>query len=290
MEPFTQAAELVAKSQNELSIYHLFMQAGIFVKIIMGLLVSLSVVTWAVLFAKHSGFRDLKRKAGKFEEAFWSNRGLEELYKNATPEDADHPMAKLYIVGLREWESAQEDNAESKTTLQVGVIDRVRQLMSVRMNRELDRLEKMLPFLATVGSTAPFVGLLGTVWGIMNSFQSIGATKNTSLAVVAPGIAEALLATALGLFAAIPAVVAYNKLSTELGRYAARLETFVTEFVTILDRQNQENIAKTKRETKKRRVSDYDENIDSTFETDEKGLEEEAKESEKTSFSIGRKL
>lgn len=256
MEPLTQAAELVAHSQNELSIYNLFVQAGLFVKIIMGLLLGMSVVTWAIMFSKNSLFSNLKRKAQKFEEAFWSNRGLEELYKNASPEDADHPMAKLYIVGLREWEQAKEEGNDSSVSLQVGVIDRVRQLMSAKMNRELERLEKLLPFLATVGSTAPFIGLLGTVWGIMNSFQSIGATKNTSLAVVAPGIAEALLATALGLFAAIPAVVAYNKLSTELARYSIRLETFLTEFVTLIDRQNQENLVNAKRTSKKRRVTD----------------------------------
>lgn len=261
MEPLTQAADLVAHAQQDLSIYNLFIQAGLFVKFIMGLLLVMSVFTWAILFSKNSMFSKLKRKATKFEEAFWSNRGLEELYKKASPEDADHPMAKLYIVGLREWEQAKEEGTESGATLQVGVVDRVRQLMNAKLNRELERLEKLLPFLATVGSTAPFIGLLGTVWGIMNSFQSIGATKNTSLAVVAPGIAEALLATALGLFAAIPAVVAYNRFSTELSRYAVRLEIFVTEFVALLDRQNQEKLAEAKRSNKKRRSSD-DENQD----------------------------
>jgi biopolymer transport protein TolQ len=124
------------------------------------------------------------------------------------------------------------------------------------MTRELERIEKYLPMLATVGSTAPFVGLLGTVWGIMHSFQSIGATKNTSLATVAPGIAEALLATAIGLFAAIPAVIAYNKLSTELGRYASRLEAFVTEFVTILARQQEEAIVQARKSNRQRRQQD----------------------------------
>lgn len=256
MEPLTQAAELVAHAQNDLSIYNLFVQAGLFVKIIMGLLLLMSVFTWAILFSKNSLFSAIKRKAAKFEEAFWGNKGLEELYKKASPEDADHPMAKLYIVGLREWEQAKDEDSENNTTLQVGVVDRVRQLMNAKLNRELEHLEKLLPFLATVGSTAPFIGLLGTVWGIMNSFQSIGATKNTSLAVVAPGIAEALLATALGLFAAIPAVVAYNRFSTELSRYAIRLEVFVAEFVAVLDRQNQEGIVEAKRSNKKRRSTD----------------------------------
>tara|TARA_R110000868_G_scaffold190862_1_gene434836 strand:+ start:140883 stop:141683 length:801 start_codon:yes stop_codon:yes gene_type:complete len=256
MDPIETASAAI-QATHDMTVMGLFSQADIFVKSIMLLLVGLSIITWAILISRYSVFRKLRHKARSFEEAFWGNRGLEELYKNTTPEETDHPMAKLYVVGLREWEQAKDESTENSAyTLQVGVSDRVRQLMGAKMNRELERLESSLPILATVGSTAPFIGLLGTVWGIMNSFQSIGATKNTSLAVVAPGIAEALFATALGLFAAIPAVVAYNKLSTELGRYAARLESFVTEFVTLLERQHQENIVSASKTTKKRRVSD----------------------------------
>ena len=252
-----QSSTTAAQAAHDLSVTGLFSQADSFVKIIMLLLIVLSIITWAILISKYKVFRRLRHKAGRFEDAFWNNKGLEDLYKNTKPEETDHPMAKLYVVGLREWEQSKDENTENKSyTLQIGVPERVRQLMSAKMNRELERLENALPLLATIGSTAPFIGLLGTVWGIMSSFQSIGATKNTSLAVVAPGIAEALFATALGLFAAIPAVVAYNKLSTELGRYAARLESFVTEFVTLLERQHQENVVTASKTTKKRRKSD----------------------------------
>lgn len=256
MDP-VQTATTAVQATHDMTVMGLFSQADMFVKSIMIMLIVLSIVTWAILISKYNVFRKLRHKAARFEEAFWGNRGLEELYKNTTPEQTDHPMAKLYVVGLREWDHAKDEDTDEKSyTLQVGVPDRIRQLMGAKMNRELELLESSLPVLATIGSTAPFVGLLGTVWGIMNSFQSIGATKNTSLAVVAPGIAEALFATALGLFAAIPAVVAYNKLSTELGRYAARLESFVTEFVTLLERQHQENVVKASKTTKTRRKTD----------------------------------
>lgn len=257
MDPVQTAATTAVQLSHDMTIMGLFSQADIFVKSIMILLIVLSIITWAILIAKYGVFRKLRQKADHFEDAFWGNRGLEELYKNTLPEETDHPMAKLYVVGLREWDQAKDEDIDDKGyTLQIGVADRVRQLMGAKMNRELERLENSLPLLATIGSTAPFIGLLGTVWGIMNSFQSIGATKSTSLAVVAPGIAEALFATALGLFAAIPAVVAYNKLSTELGRYAARLESFATEFVTLLERQHQESVVKVSKTDKKRRVTD----------------------------------
>lgn len=257
MNPIQTAASTAVQVTHDMSVMGLFGQADVFVKSIMILLIVLSIVTWAILIAKYGVMRKLTQKANHFEEAFWGNQGLEELYKNTKPEETDHPMAKLYVVGLREWEQSKDEDTDNKSyTLQVGVSERISQLLSAKMNRELEKLESSLPLLATIGSTAPFVGLLGTVWGIMNSFQSIGATKNTSLAVVAPGIAEALFATALGLFAAIPAVVAYNKLSTELGRYAARMESFVTEFVTLLERQHQENVVKASKTTKKRRKSD----------------------------------
>lgn len=245
-----------ATAIQDMSLINLFYQATFFVKFIMGGLLILSVFVWAILIEKGAKLRMLKRRADKFEEAFWGNKGLEDLYRNTAPEDTDHPMAMLFVVGLREWERAKDREGEKHGIVQVGSIERIKQLMTVSMTRELERIEKTLPFLATVGSTAPFVGLLGTVWGIMHSFQTIGVTKNTSLAVVAPGIAEALLATAIGLFAAIPAVVAYNKLATELGRYAVRLETFVMEFSTIIDRQLQETVVSAKKSSKRRRSSD----------------------------------
>ena len=243
---------------NDMSLIDLFAQATTFVKIIMSSLLIVSMIVWAIWFEKYARMRVLRRRADKFEEAFWSEKGLEDLYRNTTPEETDHPMAMLFVVGLREWRRAKDSDGESHGVIQLGVVERVHQLMQVTMTRELERIEKYLPFLATTGSTAPFIGLLGTVWGIMHAFHSIGVTKNTSLATVAPGIAEALLATAIGLFAAIPAVIAYNKLSTELSRYAARLEAFVTEFVTILDRQMQEEILEARKSSLKRRASDVD--------------------------------
>ena len=243
---------------NEMSVIDLFTQATTFVKIIMIGLLAASVTVWAIWFEKFARLRVMRRRADKFEEAFWSDQGLEKLYKNTTPEETDHPMAMLFVVGLREWHRAKDEDGESHGVLQLGVVERVHQLMQVTMTRELERIEKFLPFLATTGGTAPFIGLLGTVWGIMHAFHNIGVTKNTSLATVAPGIAEALLATAIGLFAAIPAVIAYNKLSTELSRYAARLEAFVTEFVTILDRQMQEDIIQARKNSKQRRASDVE--------------------------------
>ena len=241
---------------NSMSVIDLFNHATTFVKIIMLTLLGTSMVVWTIMIEKYYRLRLLRRRADKFEEAFWGEKGLEELYRNTTPEETDHPMAMLFVVGLREWERAKDKDGDGHGIIQLNVVERVHQLMQVTMTRELERIEKYLPFLATVGATAPFVGLLGTVWGIMHSFHSIGVTKNTSLATVAPGIAEALLATAIGLFAAIPAVIAYNKLSTELSRYAGRLEAFVTEFVTILDRQMQEEIVQARKASKRRRADD----------------------------------
>ena len=250
------AAATAVQAAEDFSVMGLYAQADFFVKGVMILLLVMSVVTWAILISKYKMFRALRSKARDFEEAFWTNRGLDELYRGVKPEDTDHPMASLYVLGLREWERANEQDDDEDAIFQVGVTDRIRQLLVAKMNRELERIEGTLPLLATVGSTAPFIGLLGTVWGIMNSFQSIGASKNTSLAVVAPGIAEALLATALGLFAAIPAVVAYNKLSVELGRYAGRLDAFVSEFLSILERNQQEKrVSAKKRRSKLKEAS-----------------------------------
>ena len=230
-----------------LSVTHLFLDADIFVKAIMILLLGLSIMAWALWFAKSRAMSKLLRKAENFEEAFMSGADLEAIYGNASPKDADHPMAKAFIVGLKEWQDAEKSMPQQDDTLRAGVINRVRRRMDATLTRELEKCESGLPFLATVGSIAPFIGLLGTVWGIMNSFTSIAAVKNTSLAVVAPHVAEALLATAFGLFAAIPAVVAYNRISTQLGRYSGRTEAFALEFLAILERREQE--------TQKRRKS-----------------------------------
>lgn len=228
----------MTSAPTSLSVFALFGLATPFVKIIMLTLLGLSVAVWAIVLEKMRTLRTLNARADKFEKAFWQNEGLEDLYRNTRPEQTDHPMAFLYVSGLREWQRAQEAEDESQNGgLSVGIKERVEQLLYADMNRIIQRLESYIPVLATVGSTAPFIGLLGTVWGIMHAFQNIGVSQNTSLAVVAPGIAEALLATAIGLFAAIPSVIAYNKISTDLGRYITRMENFVVEFVHMLDRQ-----------------------------------------------------
>lgn len=218
----------------DMSFWGLFMQAGLFVKAIMLGLFAASVTVWAVWVAKSRQFKALHRKADDFEDIFWSgSHTLESFTRQVNPQQGDHAMASVFVVGLEEWNAASEEERRDGTALQ-----RARRMMDATARRELESLEAWLPALATTGSIGPFVGLLGTVWGIMTSFQHIGASKNTSLAVVAPGIAEALLATAVGLFAAIPAVIAYNRLSGALGRYAARVETFIDEFLTVLERQS----------------------------------------------------
>jgi biopolymer transport protein TolQ len=227
---------------TDMSFINLFMQAGVFVKIIMLGLLAASVTVWAVWMAKLGQLKRLHRLADDFEDVFWSgSHTLESFVRQVNPRQGQHPLASVFVIGYEEWQAATDAERADGTALQ-----RVRRMMDATARRELEALEAWLPFLATTGSIGPFVGLLGTVWGIMSSFQSIGASKNTSLAVVAPGIAEALFATAIGLFASIPAVVAYNKLMGLLGRYATRLETFVDEFLTVLERQGKKTAAKTR--------------------------------------------
>jgi biopolymer transport protein TolQ len=222
---------------GDLSILTLFLQADIVVKLVMVLLLAASVWVWAIVFEKITSLRRAKRAADNFEDRFWSGGSLDELYDQdgAKPE---HPMAAVFGAAMSEWRrSLRVAGADISRS---GVRDRVERAMAVTIQREMERLERWMVFLASVGATAPFVGLFGTVWGIMHSFSAIAAMHNTNLAVVAPGIAEALFATAIGLVAAIPAVLAYNKLSTDLGRFAARLEGFGTEFGAILSRQSEE--------------------------------------------------
>jgi biopolymer transport protein TolQ len=189
-----------------------------------------------VIFDKLMRLRRLRRDATAFEESFWSGGSLDDLYDRIGSRPLD-PMSAIFAAAMREWRRSAAKGLTNSNTLRASLQDRIERVMQVTVGREMERLERFMAYLATVGSTAPFVGLFGTVWGIMNSFQSIAASKNTSLSVVAPGIAEALFATALGLVAAIPAVIAYNKLSTDFGRYAGRLEAFSSEFSAILSRQ-----------------------------------------------------
>ncbi|HMA48724.1 MAG TPA: protein TolQ [Magnetospirillaceae bacterium] len=219
--------------------WNLFMEADIIVKGVMLILVAISFWCWAIIFDKLFRLRGLMRRAEQFEESFWSGGSLEELYDRIGSRPAD-PMSSIFVAAMREWRrSAAKGLADQ---VRISLPQRIDRVMQVTLSREMEQLEARLGFLASVGSTAPFIGLFGTVWGIMNSFHHIGETKNTSLAVVAPGIAEALFATALGLVAAIPAVLAYNKLSTDMDRYAKRLEGFAGEFGAILSRQLEEKV------------------------------------------------
>jgi biopolymer transport protein TolQ len=181
----------------------------------------------------------LNGRAGHFEESFWSGGSLEELFDRISNRPTD-PMASIFVAAMREWRRSASKGLLVSDQLRAGLQQRIDRVMQITLGREMEQVERQMVFLASVGAAAPFVGLFGTVWGIMNSFASIAASKNTSLAVVAPGIAEALFATALGLVAAIPAVLAYNKLSNDLGRYALKLDTFAGEFGAILSRQLEE--------------------------------------------------
>ena len=231
-----EAAAIAGSISGDLSILSLVTRADLIVKFVLILLLASSIWCWAIIFDMARSMRRVSAKASEFEEVFWSGGSLEDLYDRIGTK-ADHPMAVLFASAMREWRRSGAHGLVNSDRLTSSVQERIGQVMRLTISRELDRLERYLGFLATVGSTAPFIGLFGTVWGIMNSFQSIALSKNTSLAVVAPGIAEALFATAFGLVAAIPAVVAYNKFSSDLNRFSGRLEGFASEFAAILSRQ-----------------------------------------------------
>jgi biopolymer transport protein TolQ len=226
------ALQLAGDEVAGLGLWTLVAQADPVVKGVLLLLVLASIWSWTVIFDKAFRLGRLRRKAQAFERAFWSGAPLDDLYRRLG-RDADHPMALMFAAAMEEWRESPRASAASGRAL----LERIQKVMSLSLDREIDGLTRHLSSLATIGATAPFVGLFGTVWGIMNSFQSIALTKNTTLAVVAPGIAEALLATALGLVAAIPAVIAYNRLSGEVDRYANRVANFADEFTVVLSRE-----------------------------------------------------
>jgi biopolymer transport protein TolQ len=217
---------------SDLSLFSLFWQAHWVVQTVMIGLLLCSVWVWAIAIDKLLLFMRTKKATDRFEQAFWSGQSLEDLYRSVSAKPT-HSMAALFVAAMREWKRSFEAQGKSFAGLQM----RIEKVMDVTISREIERLERRLLVLATVGSAAPFVGLFGTVWGIMNSFTSIAASKNTSLAIVAPGIAEALFATAIGLVAAIPATIFYNKFSSEVNKQAQRLEGFADEFAAILSRQ-----------------------------------------------------
>lgn len=223
----------------DFSLWSLFLRADLIVKAVMISLLLASIWCWAIIVEKIVSLRKLNARADQFEQSFWSGVSLDDLY-NRTGSQPSDPMTAVFIAAMREWKRSPDRAGSGSPIARVGLSDRIERVMQITLTREMNMVERFMTFLATTGSTAPFVGLFGTVWGIMNSFQSIAISKNTSLAVVAPGIAEALFATALGLLAAIPAVVAYNKLSRDIDRYAGRLDSFAGEFSAILSRQLEE--------------------------------------------------
>jgi biopolymer transport protein TolQ len=217
-----------------LSIWGLFMHADFIGKFVMLGLFVLSIITWAVIFDKAMKLSRLKKRADVFEERFWTSGSMDALYdKIKKPAD---PMQAVFVAGMKEWRTAIEKGGAVTAGARNNLQGRIERMMQATIGREMAMVETWMTFLASVGSVAPFVGLFGTVWGIMRSFVGIAEAQNTSLAVVAPGIAEALLATAIGLVAAIPATAAYNKFATEIGRYAARLENFAHDFSATLSR------------------------------------------------------
>jgi len=231
----TQIAPPPGLAPHDFSVIGLFMQADIVVKVIMIGLLLWSIWSLAIMFEKWVRLRTLNSRAEKFEDAFWSGGSLDALYERVAKKVRD-PMVATFVAGMREWKLANERGAAAGGALHGNLQTRVDRVMAVTIGREMAQVEKYMNVLATAGSTATFVGLAGTVYGIMSSFTSIAAEQNTSLAVVAPGIAEALLSTLLGLVVAIPAVMAYNKFASDIGRYGERLDGFSAEFSAILSR------------------------------------------------------
>jgi|TARA_B110000438_G_scaffold175785_1_gene167959 biopolymer transport protein TolQ len=211
---------------NDFSLIHLFMRADFIVKAVIIILISASIYSWALIFEKYKLFKKVEKSTTSFEEKFWKSRSAESFYNTLTNKDKD-PVANIF-------QSAMAELIKTKSKSSSVQLARVSRVIEISADNEIKLLEKSFTFLATVGSTAPFIGLFGTVWGIMNSFQSIAISRNTSLAIVAPGIAEALFATALGLLAAIPAVVAYNKFNSDSKKYSGRIENFSKRFLSII--------------------------------------------------------
>jgi biopolymer transport protein TolQ len=230
--------ELAPAMTADVSLIALFWQAHWIVKAVMLGLMACSVWVWAIAIDKMFMYARAKRAMDRFEQAFWSGQSIEELYR-ALSAKPTQSMAALFVAAMREWKRSFEGSGRGVQSLSA----RIDKVLDVTIQREVERLDSGLLILASIGSAGPYIGLFGTVWGIMNSFTSIAASKNTSLAVVAPGIAEALFATAIGLFAAIPAVLAYNKLQAEVGKAQSRMEAFADEFSAVLSRQIDERIA-----------------------------------------------
>jgi len=211
---------------TDFSLIQLFIRADIIVKSVIIILIAASIYSWALIFEKYKLFKKIDKTTTSFEEKFWKSRSAESFYNTLTNREKD-PVANIFQTAMGELIKTKSKSSAIQSA-------RVSRILEISADREITLIEKHFTFLATVGSTAPFIGLFGTVWGIMNSFQSIAISRNTSLAIVAPGIAEALFATALGLLAAIPAVVAYNKFNSDSKKYSARIENFSKRFLSII--------------------------------------------------------
>ena len=218
------ASQAVGLTSTDFSIVQLFLRADIIVKSVINILIAASVYSWAIIFDKYKLFKKINKTSDEFEEKFWKSKSAETFFNNL-PANIDDPMAKVFRVTMQ---------SVIKTRSKSNLSERLGSTLQSNIEKQMNIIEKNYTFLATVGSTAPFIGLFGTVWGIMNSFQSIAISRNTSLAIVAPGIAEALFATALGLLAAIPAVIAYNKFNSDSKKYFQKLENFSKRFISII--------------------------------------------------------
>lgn len=219
---------------EELSIWSLFIEASLLVQMVMFLLLIASIVSWTIIIEKWRTLKEAREDTTTFENRFWSGIDLVELYKQVSPDkERLSGVAAIFEAGFGEYARLKNQGGIEP----MDIVEGAQRSMRVAMGRELDRLDSHLSFLATVGSTSPYVGLFGTVWGIMNSFRALGSAQHATLSMVAPGIAEALVATAMGLFAAIPAVIAYNRYANDLDRLESRLENFKDEFTTLLQRQ-----------------------------------------------------
>ena len=229
--------ETLANAAAGLSMWDMVWASDMITKVVMIGLIAASVWSWAIIFEKISNLRQVKRLSKAFEEKFWSGGSLDKLYEIIGNRPKD-PMSAMFSAAMKEWKRTNIMKSKTDRGLRgVSLQQRIEKAMMVSMDKELDELDTRLGFLATTGSIAPLVGLFGTVWGIINSFNAIAISQSNSLAAMAPGIAEALFTTAFGLIAAIPAVVAYNLISTEIDRYAKKLENFIAEFSSILSRE-----------------------------------------------------
>ena len=211
-------------TNTDFSLVKLFLRADIIVKSVMILLIACSIYSWAIIIEKIRLFKKINITTEEFQEKFWKSKSAENFYNNI-PKNIDDPLAQIFRASME---------AALKTRSKSQLKEKLSNMLEINIEKQMEKIEKSYTFLATVGATAPFIGLFGTVWGIMNSFQSIAISRNTSLAIVAPGIADALFATALGLLAAIPAVVAYNKFNNDSKKYSQKLENFSKRFLTII--------------------------------------------------------